>query len=87
MIKQEVKTLCEADDKLQWWAALLFAEISELEQQCHPGDEAACWSLTRAKVKEFPKLVIQRQLEQAAGKRSRLDELEQRVAKLEEQRP
>ncbi len=29
MTKNEVKTLCEDDTKLQWWAMVLFAEICE----------------------------------------------------------
>ena len=30
MTKDQVKTICEADEKLQWWAMVLFAEISDL---------------------------------------------------------
>ncbi len=85
MTKDQVRTLCEADDKLQWWAMVLFAEICELTAgSMYREDGKSCWPIVLGKVAEFTNQVIQRQLEAAEGKLGRLDELEARVAKLEE---
>lgn len=67
MKKDEVKTLCEADDKLQWWAMVLFAEICDLAHATEQGvlfngDLGSC---VRRKCEEFPRLVIHRQIEKA----------------------
>ena len=67
MTKQDVKDLCESDDKLQWWAMVLFAEISDLagpQSQCRDHDKSVA-EYVRAKVSEFPRLVVHRQLEKA----------------------
>lgn len=88
MTKEQIKTICEADDKLQWWAMILFAEISELISHSNldirdPLDVKIIYDITKRKVEEFPMLIVQRTLEQANGKISKLDELEKRVKKLE----
>lgn len=67
MTKADVKALCETDGQLQWWAMVLFAEISELAGT-HSGyrdDDKLIASCVRSKVDEFPRLVIQRALEKA----------------------
>lgn len=74
MTKQEVKDLCEDDDKLQWWAMVLFAEICELVQtidNAYGGDPQTLTKMVRGKVQEFPRLVIQRQLEKAKENREK----------------
>lgn len=88
MTKDQVKTVCEADDHLQWWAMVLFAEISELilhsnldTRDLH--DAKILYDMTKRKVEEFPFFIVQRTLDQAKDKLSRLDKLEQRVKKLE----
>lgn len=78
MTKDEVKTLCEDDDKLQWWAMVLFAEIMEVasvgasyennEKAIARYVEKAIARYVRIKVEEFPRLVIQRQLEKVKEK-------------------
>ncbi len=87
MTKDEVKTLCEADPKLQWWAMVLFAELLEFHEMLRLNprtkDNERFWVLASDKVAEFPRLVIQRQLEKAAEERNLLVDLEVRVAKLE----
>lgn len=62
MTKQEIKDLCEDDPKLQWWAMVLFVEISEV---AHNGygygpDDRVLAEFVHAKVDEFPRLIIQR---------------------------
>lgn len=60
MTKAEVKILVESDDKLQWWAAILFAEICELMDALKAGhDPASILQCVKSKVDEFPELVIQ----------------------------
>jgi hypothetical protein len=65
--KQDVKDLCESDDRLQWWAMLLFAEISDVAgpHSAHRDDDKLIADYVRAKSVEFPRLVVQRQLEKA----------------------
>ncbi len=68
MTQAEVKTLCEADDKLQWWAMVLFAEIAGFVPQAEEfGGDAnkLIADYVRNKTKEFPRLVIRRALENA----------------------
>lgn len=67
MTKEEVKLLCEHDEKLRWWAMVLFAELSELavsytNKEC--GDETFA-SITLRKIEEFPHLVIHNQIQRA----------------------
>lgn len=57
MSKDEIKLLCEEDNKLQWWAMVLFAEISELVTSQYDMD-VAVYKVIKAKVEEFPRLVI-----------------------------
>ena len=63
MTKDEVKALCEADDQLCWWAMVLFAEISELAAGSYRYDNQVVADYVRCKTGEFPRLVVQRQLE------------------------
>lgn len=66
MTKTEVKILVESDDKLQWWAAILFAEISEfVDAQKGGHDVETIYKCIRGKVEEFPGLVIQTMLDRA----------------------
>ncbi len=62
MTKSEIKLLCEADIKLQWWAMVLFAEISEIVANRPKCDESA-YAVIQTKVDEFRNLIIQRSLE------------------------
>lgn len=64
MTKNDVKLLCETDQQLQWWAMVLFAEISELMIHGHKYGQAE-WDCVQMKVEEFPKIVVQRALEKA----------------------
>lgn len=73
MTKAEVKDLCEFDPKLQWWAMVLFAELCDYHQAL----DYSCggnWGeheykdmtrLMKHKAEEFPKLVVQEQLNRA----------------------
>jgi hypothetical protein len=63
--KNDVKALCEADEKLQWWAMVLFAEIMEVGTGGYSTADNVIAEYVRAKVAEFPRLVIQRQIEKA----------------------
>lgn len=65
MTKADVKLLCEADDHLQWWAMVLFAEISELVDSSAGYGAEAVFPLIATKVKEFPGLVIERAKQKA----------------------
>jgi hypothetical protein len=84
LTKQEVKTLAEADDQLQWWAMVLFAEVSDLAMSADHGgyDATAIYPLIVQKVKEFERIVVRRQVERAA-KPDDGKTLEERVAELE----
>jgi len=64
MTKDEIKLLCEDNQQLQWWAMVLFAEISELVKHGHKND-TAIWQIVEAKVDEFPKLVVSEALQNA----------------------
>ena len=70
MTKAEVKALCEDDDKLQWWAMVLFAEISDVAgpQSGYANDDQAVAMIARAKVAEFQRFIIHRQLEKIKEK-------------------
>ena len=68
MTKDEVKALCEDDQKLQWWAMVLFAEIASLSQSGYWNDDQAIAGYVRSKIEEFPRLVVQRQLEKIKEK-------------------
>jgi hypothetical protein len=63
--KDDVKLLCETDDKLQWWAMVLFAEIVALVHSGYGKEDNTLAEYVRAKVEEFPRIIIQRQLEKA----------------------
>lgn len=85
MTKDEVKTLCEADPQLCWWAMVLFAEICDQETLSRSGWGAnELYPQVQYKVKEFDRLVIQRSMEKAKGKpdlESRVEALEKAVFK------
>ena len=70
MTKDQIKLLCETDEKLQWWAMVLFAEISELLMHGEK-DDAAVWRVVEMKVTEFPKIVVHHALEIAKEKASK----------------
>ena len=67
--------LCEHDEKLQWWAMVLFAEISEVVS-AYPKVDEAVYSLLKCKVAEFEKLVVSNALEQA---KKALEKAEEKV--------
>lgn len=68
MTKNEIKSLCEDDTQLQWWAMVLFAEICEVISGGYGQDRDAVFRFVQQKEAEFPRLVIQRQLERAKKK-------------------
>lgn len=68
MTKKEIKSLCEDDPQLQWWAMVLFAEICEVATGPYREDRDAVFRFVQQKEAEFPRLVIQRQLEKAKNK-------------------
>jgi hypothetical protein len=67
MTKEEIKEVCQEDDKMEWWAMVLFAEISvivtEAEHARHEPKEV--WPIIKAKVEEFPKLLVLRTIARA----------------------
>lgn len=71
MTKDDIKLLCESDEKLEWWAMVLFAEIAAMIES-YPKPDDAIYTLIVAKVREFDRLVIQRSLELAKEKISNL---------------
>lgn len=80
MTKDEVKTICEADPELQWWAMVLFAEISDLVHNTYQNQfDYAYVSVLYTKIKEFESLIIQSKLNQSKNNPT----IEQRVAVLE----
>jgi hypothetical protein len=82
MTKAEVKKLTEADGKLQWWASILFAEISEICSSNQPQDLAVL-AVIKTKVKEFETLVLRRFSEKVEEKNKEEKSLSERIAKLE----
>lgn len=71
MTKDEIKLLCEddADPLLRWWAMMLFAEISDIFHYWNFEDmDPAHFKVIKAKVDEFPRIVIQNALEAAKKK-------------------
>lgn len=84
MTKNDVKTICEADDELQWWAMVLFAEISDTATGYYGKDPDVIVRTVMSKVEEFPRLVIQRQKEIAEGTVKEEVSLEQRIRVIEE---
>jgi hypothetical protein len=86
MTKNEVKTLGEGDDKLQWWAMVLFAEICEIVENERNGYTATeLYPSIAQKTKEWERLVQGRMLEIAKQTLENQPSLEARVAKLEKQ--
>ncbi len=88
MNKQQVKLICEADGQMQWWAMVLFAEISEMmeyaEENGGERETETYYNLVQNKVKEFPALIIQ-QTEQKAKQQIEVEQsLQDRVKILEE---
>ena len=65
--KDQIKLLCEDNPQLQWWAMILFAEISDLlHGQLNANDDIKMLAnYVKAKVEEFPRLVIHESLNAA----------------------
>jgi hypothetical protein len=83
MTVDEIKKLCRADERLEWWAVTLFAETCALVKS---GRYDATHPHIVAKVDEFEKAVIQRALAKADERPStdeRIEALEARVEALE----
>ncbi len=81
MNKDQVKTICEADETLKWWAMLLFAEISDFTNIVHQSQfDSACVAVLYRKVKEFESIVIHSKFQES----KKLPSLEQRVRLIEE---
>jgi hypothetical protein len=85
MTKDQVKSLCESDARLQWWAMVLFAEVCELVgvEQKGGADAETTYRLVRTKAKEFEQLVMDRAVEQSKEQDVGPLPLGERVAKLE----
>lgn len=85
MNKDAIKTLCESDPRLQWWAMVLFAEISEMVDYQQGRFDAAVMKVIATKVDEFPRLVVQESLNKAKGELTydqRLGAVEKAIKKL-----
>lgn len=85
MTKEEIKTVCEADPQMMFWAMVLFAEVSVLvdtvrNQQYSPKE---VWNIIESKVREFDRILLARTVEQAKGGLDKLSSLESRVKDLE----
>lgn len=66
MIKTDVKDLCEANEKMAWWAMVLFAEICDAVHHVqHREEPSYILRCTVEKVKEFEKLIIMNAVESA----------------------
>lgn len=65
MTKAEIKTLCEADDTLQWWAMVMFAELCEVAhlETCY---DSVLAHGVRARAKEFKNIVLSKAIEKSA---------------------
>lgn len=61
MTKEEVKLICENDPQMQWWAMVLFAEIMAVVDSLKDNDKDLAF-YTRLKTDEFPRLVVQNQI-------------------------
>lgn len=70
MTKAEVQALVETNDKLQRWAAVLFAEICELvqTQDRDDWDIKAVYPIIAGKVKEFERMVLMEAIKRAEEK-------------------
>ena len=82
MTKDQVKTICEADEKLQWWAMVLFAEISDLVHHTYSEKhfDIGHISVLFQKVNEFKELIVHNKLQESKN----LPSLEQRVKLIED---
>lgn len=71
MTKPEIKMICEDDPQMQWWAMVLFAEISDLvhyiELHNEPFDDAVKNIICR-KIKEFKDLFLAHQIKKIKDK-------------------
>lgn len=73
MTKEDIKLICEADERMQWWAMILFAELSQYFDSVNhlanykpgPNDHRMMFDQLKYKFEEFQKLIIQRQIEKA----------------------
>lgn len=91
--KEEIKTICEADGHMQWWAMVLFAEMSELLLASEQGvaDQKMFLNLLKSKADEFNGLVFQAKLKQSkedsiTSVTDAVKDLQNRVADLEDWR-
>lgn len=79
LTKQDIKDLCEANDQLQWWAMVLFAEISELVTHYKSTGQdltRGAIDVIQTKVDEFPRLVVQEAIKQSKEKLGEVEEEE-----------
>lgn len=87
MDKKQVKTLIEGDSKLQWWAAVLFAEVCEtvgMEKTEYTKPDIL-YSIIKRKTEEWEQIVINRMTEIAEKGETESESLEKRVEKVEKQ--
>lgn len=81
MIKADVVKLCESDDKLAWWAMILFAELSDMVHHNTYVDDAVAKVMIR-KIKEFERLIVMEKLNEAKGEPSitkRIETIEKKL--------
>ena len=57
MLNANVVAVCESDDKLSWWAMLLFAELSDMAHNCGYIDATVAKVMIR-KIREFERLIV-----------------------------
>lgn len=82
MLKQEVKDICENDDKMQWWAMLLFAELSDLIHHCEHDYDDVILKVIINKIKEFERIIVMEKAKDSRNKSSILERLKKIEEKL-----
>lgn len=86
MTKEQILDICRADDRMDWWATVLFAEIAQYKDSGMPVDVAYA-KLVMYKVEEFERLILQgviQKAQEAAKQPTKLEELEARIKALED---
>lgn len=82
MIKADIKSLCEGNKKMAWWAMVLFAEICEVVHNCERDHPDFIKQYAVGKAKEFERLIVMNAVESAKelpSMRERVEALEAKV--------
>jgi hypothetical protein len=87
MTKEEIRKLIDKNDKLQWWAAVLFSEIAEQTNLMGDVEDLTLLRIIKRRVDEFPWHVQQEAMKiinnSKTNQSEKIDELEQRIITLE----